>query len=176
MKSFIVNATVESTKFNQKFEVEFYCVITEDMVAPQDLKDRIGIGGGVMFVLGSAGSWDQDFDFETDRAIWKTTFNGLPFTLEIPVSSIIGITNKSDVTIQFPMSEEKPIESVEDERLVKALPETNAQKEPVKLKTENKDCDYLKLVSDNTEYEKTESRANLMLVEDNSDEDQEKTS
>lgn len=167
MKSFIVNGAVDSTKFSQDFEVNFHCIITEDMIIPEYLKEKTGLGNQIMFVLGINGSWDQEYDFPSEMVSWTTTFSGNQSRIYLPLHSIIGITDTAGLGIQFAPPQNVVSQNTKPNELTeigKAMttPETATPKSIFKPK----------LVSDNgPDFEPTEPTGHLRIVEDVSDDE-----
>jgi stringent starvation protein B len=133
MKNFVINSIVEWTKYNSNFEVYFHCVVSEEMNIPKNIKEKFGVGKGISFKL-NYNNTNPTFDFNNNTISWNTTFQGVPWVIEIHVKDIAAVQHNGFV-MQF--SRESMDESKKPD---------------------------LKLVPNNKEYKKSPPTGDLKLV------------
>jgi len=109
IKDYIINSVVESTKYINSYRYEIAIVMDENTVVPAHLKQ---VGGVIMLVLRSDVRSNAEFEFNSGFLSWDTSFNGSPFTVRIPSSSIVTIVDTvSEQGFQFVLNPHQQVPS-----------------------------------------------------------------
>lgn len=155
MKDFIINSIVEWTKYQDRFRLEFYAIITDDMQVPRHIKEQFGVGNKIMLVLNDKRS-KPEFSFEDQMLYWSTAFGGLPFMVGVPVDAIFGVANEKGFILQFNSVFQEKLESdpSTQEKITHNEPKT-----PLQLKKH-----VLKLVIDNNEPQPSDKPKPVLLL------------
>ena len=93
IKDYVINGIIESTSYDD-FALEFHVLVTEDLGVPEYVKQQFGIGNMLMLVLKNNQRTNPVFDFNERLISWNTSFNQSPYTVSIPVDSVIAVVDR----------------------------------------------------------------------------------
>jgi len=74
---------------NVHYRIELHCIVSEDMHLPKHVKDRFGIGNGIVLVINS--KLRHNLEIEGDCVYWDTSFNQVPYTVKVCLKDIVAI-------------------------------------------------------------------------------------
>ena len=112
-KDFVINGIIESTSYND-YALEFHVLVTEELGVPEYIKQQFGMGNMLMLALQKNQRPNPVFDFNERTITWSTSFNRSPYTVSIPVDSVVAVVDRfTQEVVQVNNIQERPQQPIQ---------------------------------------------------------------